>query len=408
MQILNQAATQFPRNVLAKLISLNPDQSRLLTVSHMIGTQTAQDVDHPYQFEWFVQRPRARHVEAAAAALVGDTSITLVAGHQARLTSGQKLQNTRTGEIIRLPIAAGTPFSGTTVIQNLERSAGTTPAAAVNAGDKFLILPSVRTEVSPDPTPQGFAPESRSNYLEETSKSAGASFRMQHAKQYAGWSFTHEQQEIADEYRMEMDRNLLVGELAYTADPTDTYIYTTTQGLLPSITTNVDALPAVPDWPTFQRIIRPHIMLGSGGRYGTKRKHALVSPAWMQWARSLPTAHINFDVPMKLQDTEEDGGFSFGWNVTQLNVNNVRLFLHVVDWWEDFGEAGSPYDYKNLFVVLDKNHIGVRYYKNGGVKLMKGRQANNVMTENVCWHSMYGFQLTAQESCGYFTAPVAG
>jgi hypothetical protein len=406
MQTLNQTADQFPRNVLPKLIEVNPDQSRLLTVLHMLGGQTDQQVDHPFKYEWYIQDPIPYDVEASGAvASPATTTIPLVAGHNKRITGGQKLMNTRTGEIVRVPEASG--FSGNDV-QNVVRAFGTTAAQAINAGDRFLILPSTRSEVGVDPSPVGFNQRSQFNYLEEVSLAAGASFRMLGAKQYAGWQFDREQKKVADHFRAQMDKNLLLGQLKYDTDATTSTIVTATQGLLPSITTNIDSFPTVPSWETFQRIIRPYVLHGDSGRYGSKKRHCFVSPAWMRWASTLPSNMLRMNLPGKLTNNDEENGFSFGWYVSELDVNNVRLFLHVVDWWDDYSDPTSQYDFANLFVVVDKAHVGVRYYKNGGVKLLKGRQPNNVMSELVAWHALYGFQLNNEASCGYFTAPVAG
>lgn len=397
MQYLQKSTDQFKRDVLPKLIELDPDQAQLLTLLTFGPLKSAPDVtEHPFKFEHFFQRPRAMHVTVAAQALVGATTVTLASGDVNKLTGGMVLYNNRTKERIRIPSSTG--FSGAT-IQNVERAIGSNPAAQMEIGDTLIILNSVRSESEADPTPLGYSQDSVYNYLNETSLATGATLRMQNTDLYAGWNYSMEQKQIANAFREQMDRALWFSDLDQITDPVTGYNRTHTRGFDAAITTNYQTLSGVPDWPQFCSLIRPYMRYGQGGLHGKKLKHAFVAPAWMNWAQQLPTNHVSLNYPIRVQSASE--GYDFGWFVSSLNVNGQRLMLHEVTWWGDYPETA------NRMAIVDPSHFGIRYGKNRHVQLASQRADNNTFTDLKCWYADFGVQNDLEAAHGLLFAPLA-
>lgn len=410
---LNQDSQQFPRDVLPNMIKVNPEQYRFLTVVSRFGQsgksivggrkQAAPEVQHPYQFEWYLRKELPTKVQLSAAALVGDTSLTFVAGHTSRITTGQNLVNIRTGERVRLSFASGD--IGATTVANITRSVGATPAQACNAGDEFVIMTSSRSEASADPVPIGFKPELAYNYTSESALAAGATMKMMTSKQYAGWGPDADQKAVADYFRYQLEMDLLFSELEYLT-ASDNYILTRTQGLVPALQTNVQVWQNTPDWPTFISLIYPYVRYGSGGVNGSRTKHLFASRSWMNWINTLPTQHVVVNDPKVV--TDEESGMTWGWQVSRLYVNGVTLILHPMYGWDEM--ATGALNMAQSFLIVDANHIGVRYREHGRPALLpargpNGRAPNNVTYETVCWHADQGLQYDFDAAHGIVTCP---
>jgi hypothetical protein len=409
MNYTSQDSTQFPRDVLPNLIKVNPNQNRLLTVISRFGQSKGPVVKHPYQYEWYTKGENPRTVTANAQVAVGATStLTFAAGHTGRLTTSQSLYNVRTGESLRLsPTAADI---GALTAANVVRSTGATPAQQIEVGDVFVIGASIRSEASYDPSPIGQKPANSYNYTSEVSLATGATMKMMTSEQYAGWSPEAEQKEIADMFRTQIEMEYLLSELEYTLDvgAIGTYPLTKSQGILRSLTTNVQVLAATPDWPTLVNIMWPYARYGKGGFNGSKIKHVFMGRTVSNYFDTLPSNHMVVNDLHKEQNDGEDSGISWGWHVRQIVVNGVRFMLHIMDWWDDF--SGGALNLAQSAVVLDANHIGVRYREGGRVTLMPargphGRAPNNVNYETACWRADSGPQLDFEASAGWIIFP---
>lgn len=402
MNFLAETSTQFPRDVHPQLIRLNPNSGRFGTTFRMFGKAQGEDVTHPFQFEHYWMRERPIHVTVDAQALVGATTITLAAGDVNKLTNGQMLVNQRTGERIRLALAAASAFSGAT-ITNVVRSYGATPAQQMEIGDKLLIGPSVRSEASVDPQPLGYRQDNVTGYLTEISLASGATMRMRNSEQYAGWSWTMEQKEIAEAFKQQMDWHILFSELDARTD-TDNYYTTTSRGFFEATQTNVRALDSVPDWPALQKALAPFGRYGSGGVNGSRPlKHIFCSPAWSDLLNTYPANMLRMNLTEPV--TDQESGINFGWNVSRFVTGGVQYVVHPVNWWSDYGDAGQ-YQLANMMIVVDMNHCGLRYGKNRRVRLLPGRQPNNVTYEQVCWYADFSPVWELEAANGWMTAPL--
>lgn len=401
MNYLDQTSTQFPRDVHPALIQLNPNTGRFGTTFRMFGKAQGEDVTHPFQFEHYWQRERPLHVKLAAAALVGDTTITLESGDVNKITNGQILINLRTGERIRTALAAADAFSGAT-ITNVVRSYGSTAAQAMNNGDVLMIGPVLRSEASVDPQPVGWRQDNVTGYLTEISAATGATMRMMNSVQYAGWSWKEEQKMVAEEFKRQLDVLILFSELDTRTD-TDGYHSSTSRGFFEATQTNVRQLDTVPDAATLFKALQPFGRYGRGGRDGNGLKHIFCAPAWSDLFNTFPSNMIRLNNPESVKDVE--GGMAFGWTVSRLNANGVEYVIHPVSWWGDYGEVGQ-FQLANMLIVIDMNHCGLRYGKNRHIRLLPKRSPNNVTYDQACWYGDVSPVWELEAANGYLTAPL--
>lgn len=404
MNYVSQDALQFPRDVLPSMVKLNPEQYRFLTVATRFGQSKGPVVEHPYEFQWYLQRELPYSVTLAASATDSGTTLTYAAGNTARLTTAQNLVNTRTGESVRLSLTAADITATTTA--NIIRSTGAIAAQAMLSGDVLAILGSTRTEASADPVPIGFKPELTSNYTVELALAAGATHKIKTSSQYAGWSPDADQKLVGDYFRYQVEVELLLGEQEYSI-ATDNYPVTRTNGLMRTLTSNVQTLSSTPDWFSFINLAYPNIRYGQGGIYGRNIKHLFVSRSVGNWIDSLPTQHVVVNDIMSTADGE-NSGITWGWAVKVLNVNGCMLHIHRMPWWDEF--SGGALNLAQAALFVDPNHIGVRYRKEGRIGLLpargpNGRAPNNVTYETVCWHFDGGLQYDFEAAHGVMYFP---
>jgi hypothetical protein len=395
------------------MIKLNPNQYRFLTVVSRMG-QAGRDmpsgspmpiVEHPYQIDWYIQKELAYTIESATSQLTTDTTFTWVAGHTARLTTYQNLRNVRTGESVRLSLTAADITATTTA--NMLRSVGPVPAQAVLAGDKWIIEESSRTEASLDPVPTGFKPELVVNYTGESALSAGATMKMMTSKQYAGWGPDADHKLTADNFRYQLENQLLFSELEFST-ATDGYPVSRPAGLMSVLQTNVQTWANVPDWPTFVNLIYPYGRYGRGGLNGSGVKHLFLSRSWTNWVDSLPNQQIVINDPNKPY-TDYESGLSWGWQVRVLIANGVKYVIHPMPHWDEF--SGGALNMAQAGLVVDAYEIGVRYRDQGRVALLPARSAGggrapaNATYETICWHADQTLQYNHEAFHGVFFCP---
>ncbi len=411
---LTQDSAQFPRDVLPKMIKLNPNQYRFLTILDRFGqlgragrgsATRAEAVKHPYEYEYYGERESAFYVTLTAAAAAGDATLTMSAADAQRLTNYQNLYATDTGERLRLKLADADAFPSATTVGVL-RSVGDTPAQALAAGAKLFIGGASRTEKSVDPTATGYKPEKMSNYKGEYSKAFGATLLMMNSEQYAGWGPDADHKRTLDDFRREMEIELVMSEQEYLV-ASDGYPVTKTKGLYSAISSNVLTTTAVPDWWGFCDEIYPMLEHGAGGINGSKVKHLFCGPAWEKFFDKLLQDKYTINDPNSKMDYDDlDKGLKWGWQIRTLTINSVTLHIHPMPWWKKVD--GAALNLAQTLMVVDANHIGIRYGVGGRPALLPkrgpgGRAPNNVTYELECIRADFGLQYDYEASHGRWT-----
>lgn len=123
---------------------LKPDETQFTTMSDRAASRIAIRE----KVNWFEEDLFPRIVSAAAGALVGDVTFSVVAGQGKLLQPFDLLRNMRTGEGIRVS-------SVTTDAIGIARGIGSgAAAAAINSGDMFLVVGDAQPQGADFPVPR--------------------------------------------------------------------------------------------------------------------------------------------------------------------------------------------------------------------------------------------------------------
>lgn len=133
-----------------KVVDMDPIIRRLKTDDAQFTTmtdRTASRVATREKVNWLEEEDFPRLVSALNAQLVGDTTLVLTAGQGKIVQANDLLRNMRTGEGIRISTVA-------TDTLTIARNIGNLPAAAINAGDVFLVVGDAQPQGSDFPSPR--------------------------------------------------------------------------------------------------------------------------------------------------------------------------------------------------------------------------------------------------------------
>jgi hypothetical protein len=140
-----------------KMRRLKPDDTPLTTMTTRATSRQAVRE----KVNWLEEEDFPRLVTALNAQLVGDTTLVLTAGQGKIVQPQDLLRNMRTGEGIRLSVVA-------TDTLTTARGVGNIPAAAINAGDVFLVVADAQPQGSDFPIPRYLARVLGFNFTEIT------------------------------------------------------------------------------------------------------------------------------------------------------------------------------------------------------------------------------------------------
>jgi hypothetical protein len=122
---------------------LKPDDTQFVTFTDKQPVKQAVRE----KVNWLEEEDFPRQVTAQSAALSTDTAITLQAGQGKVVAANDTLRNMRTGEGIRVVSVA-------TDVATVARNVGNVAAAAINAGDVFLVVADAQPQGSDFPAPR--------------------------------------------------------------------------------------------------------------------------------------------------------------------------------------------------------------------------------------------------------------
>jgi hypothetical protein len=130
---------------------LRPDETQFTTMTDRAGSRIAIRE----KVNWFEEDLFPRIVSAAAAALVGDATFTVVAGQGKILQPNDLLRNMRTGEGLRV---TSVTVDAIGIARGIGSGAGAAPgavaAAAINSGDMFLVVGDAQPQGADFPVPR--------------------------------------------------------------------------------------------------------------------------------------------------------------------------------------------------------------------------------------------------------------
>ena len=157
------ASNDFPENWRTTLLRLRPDAKAVLTM--LMGFAKTEELDAPI-FHWAEKDIRSM-VFTSAAASSGATTIVFSAPGSTpvkALRNGQVLKNTRSGEIIWLNANPASPWTTLTAVIRGSNCGST--SAAVNSGDKWILMTTRHEEGATPPQGTYRSPDWLTNYTE--------------------------------------------------------------------------------------------------------------------------------------------------------------------------------------------------------------------------------------------------
>ena len=122
---------------------LKPDDTQFTTMTSRLQSRQATRE----KVNWLEEEDFPRIVTALNAETNVSTALTLTAGQGKITAANDLLRNMRTGEGIRVASVAGD-------VLTTARNVGNVPAAAINAGDSFLVVGDAQPQGSDFPTPR--------------------------------------------------------------------------------------------------------------------------------------------------------------------------------------------------------------------------------------------------------------
>ena len=195
----NVPANRRVRDVGDKLAYLDPNAAPFTLILQKAGDRK---VSNP-KFEWMEKDLPARWDQAAAAALVGATDVTV--DNPGYFSVGDIVNVVRTGEKMRVSAIGATTITVT-------RSVGTTAAAAINDNDDLQIIGNAYAEGSPLGLEKSHVENYLYNYTQIVRTPFGVTGTQDQSENYTGKDRKRLRAEKLIEHKIDMERTALFGE----------------------------------------------------------------------------------------------------------------------------------------------------------------------------------------------------
>lgn len=349
---------------------LEPDASPLVHLTAKLGKKVAINP----KYDWMEDEGDPRWDTANAAASTAASATALVVAHGNFWAPQDIIKVPRTGEVIEV-----TAVSSNTL--TVRRAIGSTSAAQIQASDPLQNIGNANEEGAGLRTIRNTTILDKFNYCQIFRLPYGVTNTEMESELYGGPDLALMRKKKAIMFKQDMERAFLFGERSeYTGG---TNPKRTTAGLNSYITTNVTAAGGTlteTTWETFLRSIF---------RYGSSKRVVFASPLVMSAISGFARSKIQYPRP-------GDGEETYGINVTKYvsphgQVALVRDVLLEGTVWGGYAFACEMEDMK------------MRPLRNRDVKLLTGRQANDIDGTQEEYLAEVGFQLVHERKFGKLT-----
>ena len=171
-----------------------------------------QPVIGTYEFKWLEDRYSSRFSKVSAYAVSGDTTITVSANTTEPaflFTAGDVVKNIRTGEQF---IVKSVATSTTITVDANGRAFGSTPAAAMVAGDGLVIIGSANSENATARNVNVTKTKSQSNITQIFRDTVSASGTFKELDLYGGKGLTYDRTKKMTEHKLSIEYAFIFGE----------------------------------------------------------------------------------------------------------------------------------------------------------------------------------------------------
>ena len=306
------------------------------------------------EFKWFEDVYGGRFAKVGAAAVAGDTTLTVTSAGSSSahiFTPGDVVKNARTGENIIIATVA----SATTV--TVTRSVGATAAAAMNAGDGLFIIGNANEENAAARTVNTTRSSSQSNYTQIFRTTLAVSGTEDAAKLYGGRDLPYLRSKKATEHALDIERAFWWGQKDSDTGGTQGHPRRFTGGILElleggnSYVQNQGGALTAPDLNSFLR---------EGFTYGNSTKMLFAGGVVLQAINELARGQV------------------------QTSTGDTTYGVKISKWMTAFGEVNIVHnplfveDYASYAFLLDMECFKYRYMEGRDTKLRTNIQSPDV------------------------------
>src|SRR5215469_12427654 len=338
-----------------KIRVLRPDETQFTTMT----SRTPSRVATSEKVHWLEEEDFPRIVTNTSAQLVGDTSFPLTATQGKIVMANDMIRNMRSGEMARVVSVA-------TDTVTLARGVGNIPAAAINAGDAWLVTGDAQPQGSDFPTPRYLARVLGFNYTQITRTTWGFTRTDTQINKYGGKEPAKEAKRKAREHKKKWEAIGFFGARSFAAAvPPENNPRGTAGGLVEFIQTNKQNSGGVLSPTFFDAFVAACMAVG-----GTN-KVVFASPVAVMcmsnWNRQGMGAQW------------DPGGFGHSRNVYGVNVDafisgayGYQIPVVVKKEWSEFPVANNGYG--GYLFLVDMDYVERRPLQDSDTKLLTDRQ----------------------------------
>ena len=357
---------------------LDPDQTQFTTFTDKVDSRQAIQT----KVNWFEEEMFPNIVSALNAQLVGDSALTLTAGQGKLVQANDLLRNMRTGEGVRIVSVTGDLLS-------IARNVGNIAAAAINAGDVWLVTSDAQPQGSDFPTPRYLARVLGFNYTQITRTSWGFTGTATAVELYGGREPAKEARRKALEHKRKWENIGFFGMRSFAAAvPPENEPRGTAGGAIESITTyKRDANgPLTPDF--FD------LFLSDVFGNGTDNKVLFASPtviaSMSKWNRT--GMGSQFEAP--------EGGKVHGVHIDAFisGAYGYRVPVIVKKEWSKYPTANKGYG--GYAFLLDMSYIERRPLRDRDTKLLTEQQPKGKDTYNAEYMTEATYEFACERAHG--------
>ncbi len=349
---------------------LDPDTSQFTTMLMRVKSKKAGST----KVEWMEDELFPRLSANTGGATNVATSITVTAGEGTYFRGGDLVRVPRTGEAFRV---VSVSVDTLTVVRGI----GSAAAAAINAGDQFVIVANAAAQGAGLGTRKITKRVAQFNYEQIYRSPYGFSNSLIESDLYTRGEPENERAKKAVEHKRGLEQLMFFGARALDTSGTEPIGYS--GGLVEFITTNVKNAAGVLTAAALDNYMRDFLA------HGSQNKVIFAAPVVVQAISGfLQNAWKPASTRDRLWGAKVDGYISgvYGWEIPIVVKRD----------WNDFSTTNTQYG--GYAFVVDMDYVKIRPMRN--TRLLRGRQANDADSYDEEYLTEMAFELMHERAHG--------
>jgi hypothetical protein len=356
-----------------KIHEYQPDAAPFVTLT---GRLKDKRTATQFRFDWLEGDEFPRELELTGNALVGDNTLDVAAGAEARAAVGYIYMNVRTREHVRVTATA----SGVVTVTRDVVGEG---EIDMNSGDKLFLLAPIAEDGDTLGPIRTTVEVPKFNYTEIIRTPYSVTGRDLNTDLYGGRDLPYLRKKMAIEHKKHIESRFFFGKRASTSGTS--HLRTFTGGLEYWIRSNVWDLSATGTLSekAFIEFLEEAMRWGEGGYLNGSGTKYLFSSARVI---TRINGFANNDAKLRYVTLDKQIGFS-AMEYTSPHGKVMLVHTPILD-----------YHHKGWAFLVDLNHVDYVKHQGRDTKLLKGRQANDADLETEEYQSDVGLQVANEGS----------